>query len=113
MRITRDSLTALITRNDDVAVHAVGRALVHLLNRQTRDEQRDNTTRNHNMMGFTPADARQGSIHAKYYLKHGQLADWQLAYWLRPNARGTLRLAKYWRQIDEEAQKKAVAKLSA
>jgi hypothetical protein len=113
MRVTKASLTELILRGDAVATHAVGRALVHLLNRQTREEQRDNTTRNLNDMGFTPADARQGCIHAKYYIKHKELAEWQMKYWLKPNAKGTLRLAKYWRQIDEEAQKKAVAKAAA
>lgn len=105
--ITKAQLTELITRNDAVAVHAVGRALVHLLNRQTQDEQRDNITRKHNQRGFTPADARQGSIHAKYYIKHRQLMDWQMQHWLKPNAKGTLRLAKYWRQLAEEAVKKA------
>ena len=113
MAVTKASLTALITRNDEVATHAVGRALVHLLNRQTQEEQRDNTTKNYNLRGFTPADARQGSIHAKYYLKHRKLMDWQMAYWLKPNAKGTLRLAKYWRQIDEEARRKASAKQDA
>ena len=44
MKVTRESLTELICRGDAVATHAVGRALVHLLNRQTREEQRDNTT---------------------------------------------------------------------
>ena len=108
--VTKATLTELITRNDEVAVHAIGRALVHLLNRQTREEAASNTTKNYNLRGFTPADARQGSIHAKYFLKHRTLAQWQIQYWLNPNARGTLRLAKYWRQIAEEAQKKAVAK---
>ncbi|MDV7400457.1 hypothetical protein RZS08_54080, partial [Arthrospira platensis SPKY1] len=70
MTVTRESLTALISRKDEVAMHAIGRALVHLLNRQTREEAASNTTRNYNLRGFTPADARQGSIHAKYYIKH-------------------------------------------
>ncbi len=113
MRVTRENLTALILRNDEVAMHAVGRALVHLLNRQTREEASSNTTKNHNNVGFTPADARFGSIHAKYYIKHRMLQDWQIKYWLKPNAKGTLRLAKYWAQLDEEAQKKAVAKAAA
>lgn len=111
--ITKAQLTALITRKDEVAMHAVGRALVHLLNRQTTEEANTNTTKNYNLRGFTPADARYGSIHAKYYIKNRMLQDWQVAYWLKPNAKGTLRLAKYWRQIDEEARKKAVAKAAA
>lgn len=111
--LTKAKLTALITRNDEVAMHAVGRALVHLLNRQTTEEANTNTTKNYNLRGFTPADARFGSIHAKYYIKHRILRDWQVAYWLKPNAKGTLRLAKYWRQLDEEAKRKAVAKAAA
>lgn len=107
MTVTRESLTALITRNDEVAVHAIGRALVHLLNRQTREEQAANSTRVYNLKGFTGADARQGSIHAKYYIKHRMLMDWQKTYWLKPNRKGVPRLAKYWRQLAEEAQRKA------
>jgi hypothetical protein len=111
--VTKAQLTQLITRNDEVAVEAIGRALVHLLNRQTREEAESNTTKNHNLRGFTPADARQGSIHAKYFIKHRALAPWQVQYWLKPNARGTLRLAKYWRQLAEEARRKAVARAAA
>lgn len=111
--VTKAQLTALITRKDAVAVEAIGRALVHLFNRQTRDEQVLNDTRVDNQRGFTAADARQGSIHAKYFLKHRTLAQWQVEHWLKPNRKGTLRLAKYWRQLDEEARKKAVAKSAA
>lgn len=107
--LTKAKLTALITRNDEVAVEAIGRALVHLLKRQTTEEQRDNSTKVHNMRGFTGADARQGSIHAKYFLKHKTLQPWQVQYWLKPNAKGTLRLAKYWAQLAEEAAKKSAA----
>lgn len=110
--VTKAELTQLITRGDAVAMHAVGRALGHLLRRQTQEEADSNTTKNLNQRGFTPADARYGSIHAKYYIKHKCLQDWQIAYWLRPNAKGTLRLAKYHRQLDEEAKKKTIAKLT-
>jgi hypothetical protein len=110
MRVTRDSLSELISRGDVVSMHAVGRALVHLLNRQTTEEQRDNVTKNHNDRGFCPADARQGSIHAKYYMRHQQLQPWQVAHWLKTNAKGVPRLAKYWAQINEEAQKKAAVR---
>ena len=110
MRVTRASLTELISRDDAVGMNAIGRALVHLLNRQTTEEAQSNTTKNHNMRGFTPADARQGSIHAKYFIRHRQLTQWQIDYWLRPNARGVPRLSKYWAQIDAEAQRKSLAK---
>ena len=104
--VTRESFQTLITRGDEVAMNAVGRALVHIFNRQTLDEKADDHTKHYNMRGFTPADARRGSITAKYYLKHRQLLDWQIEYWTSENGKGICRLAKYWRQIDEEAQKK-------
>jgi hypothetical protein len=106
MTVTRATLTELISRRDQVAVHAIGRALVHLLNRQTREEQTANSTRVLNCRGFTSADARQGSIHARYWLKHQTLQEWQVAYWRKPDRRGTPRLAKYWRQLAEEAKRK-------
>lgn len=110
MELTREQVVTLVTRTDAVAMHAIGRALVHLLNRQTREEARDNQTRNLNDVGFTPADARQGCIHAKYYIRHRRLEDWQVQHWQQPNARGVPRIAKYWRQLSEEAAKKAIAK---
>ena len=80
----REEFNALITRNDAVGMHAIGRALVHLFRRQTEDEQESNSTRHDNQRGFTSSDARRGSITAKYY-----------------------------RQIAEEARKKSVAKAAA
>jgi uncharacterized protein YgiM (DUF1202 family) len=54
MKITREVLEALITRGDEVSMIAIGRALVHLLKRQTSEEAAANTTRNNNQRGFTP-----------------------------------------------------------
>jgi hypothetical protein len=107
--MTRNEYIALILRDDAVGARAVGKALVHLFRRQTEDEQASNDTRHHNMRGFTGADARRGSITAKYFLKHGELLDWQLEYWRAPNRRGVPRLGKYYGQIAEEAQRKATA----
>lgn len=87
--------------------HVIGKALVHLLNRQTREEQNRDDTIVHNLRGFTPADAYSGSLSARYYLKHKKLQDWQMAMWSKPNTKGIPRLAKYWRQLDEEAKLKA------
>lgn len=103
---TREKFVELITREDEVGMHAVGRALVHLFKRQTEAERQVNTTAVHNMRGFTPADARLGSIAAKYYIKNKKLLDWQIAQWLKPNAKGSLRLEKYHRQIAEEVSAK-------
>ena len=104
---TRDMFVELITRDNEISMHAIGRALVHLFKRQTEAEQEYNTTAEHNLRGFTPADARVGSITAKYYIKHKRLLDWQIAQWLKPNAKGRLRLEKYHRQILEEVERKA------
>lgn len=103
----RSEFNELINRGDEVAMHAVGRALVHLFRRQTEDEQRSNDTRHDNQRGFTAGDARKGSIAAKYYIKHRQLMPWQVELWLKRDGRGLQRIGKYYRQIAEEARKKA------
>ena len=110
MSFTRERFLALVTRTDEVGIHAIGRALVHLFNRQTADEKAENDTKCTNHRGFTSGDARQGSLSAKYYLKHKTLQLWQIAQWTRPSAKGTTRLGKYYRQIAEEAAKKAGSK---
>ena len=105
--ITRDKFIELL--NGPHQIHVIGRALVHLFNRQTDVEQRANNTRDWNEMGFTGVDGRSGCITAKYYLKHRTLLDWQIERWMKPNKHGIPRIAKYWKQIDEEARKKANA----
>ena len=109
----RADFNALIERKDEVGMHAIGRALVHLFRRQTEDEQQTNHTKHHNQRGFTSGDARRGSITAKYYLKHRKLEEWQVEYWLERNRKGRTRLGKYYGQIAEEAKKKAVARAAA
>ena len=84
----------------------VGRALVVLFNNQTEAEKAASTTNVDNGVGFTGADAHSGCITAKYFLKHGTLLDWQIEKWTKRNRRGTMRLAKYWRQLDEAAKRK-------
>jgi len=106
----RAKFESLISRDDAVGMHAVGRALVHLFRRQTADEQQHNSTKHTNHRGFTGADAHVGSITAKYYIKHGTLQDWQLKQWRKPNRRGVARLAKYYRQVAEEAQNRVAQK---
>ena len=103
---TKEKFTQLIAKDPEVSVHAIGRALVHLLDRQTAEESRILTTKVKNGMGFTPGDARIGSIAAKYYIKHKTLEDWQAKYWKKLNAKGDARIVKYWRQLAEEVQKK-------
>ena len=85
----------------------VGRALVVLFKRQTQEEKYSNHTQERNNMGFNQADARAGTLTAKSYLKNGRLADWQLRQW---TANGGKRIAKYHRQLNEEAVAKATFK---
>jgi len=103
----RTQFTQLVHREDEVGMHAVGRALVHLFKRQTEDEKVTAEARHLNNRGFTGADARRGTITAKYYLKHRKLLDWQIAYWREVDRKGRSRIGKYYRQIAEEAAKKA------
>lgn len=102
--VTKQSLANMI--NGPRQVEVIGRALVVLFNNQTRTEQSINTTQEHNMIGFTGADARQGSISAKYFLRHKTLQDWQVQMWTKQNSKGTARIAKYWRQLDQAAHAK-------
>lgn len=106
--VTRESLTELLSSNNPAKVQAViGRALVVLLNNQTRDEQVMNTTNEDNGIGFTGADARAGSITAKFYIKNKRLEDWMVDNWTRGNINGVARLAKYHKQLNAAAEAKA------
>lgn len=107
-KVTRQSLTELLNdpRGHRFVQHVVGRALVALFERQTRDEQSTNDTREWNTIGFAGCDARQGCLTAKYYLKHRRLEEWMVAQWTKP-FRGRPRLTKYHRQLNEIAEEKA------
>jgi hypothetical protein len=73
---------------------AVGRALVALNQFQTATERNAETTINDNGVGFTPADARMGTSMSNFYTRTGYLSPKQLAYWRKPNRRGTPRICK-------------------
>lgn len=106
--VTRESLAAMVAREDnEYVVRVVGRALVAIFNNQTKDEKSANTAAVFNSIGFTGADAKSGSITAKYYLKHGTLLDWQVAKWIAPAKNGFPKICKYARQLDEIARAKA------
>ena len=107
--VTRENLQALVSRDDGVAIHAVGRALVRIFERQTDEEQNTNETHVNNAMGFTGSDARSGCITAKYYIKHNTLLDWQMDRWLKPGSKGYARIVKYWKQLNEVANEKISA----
>lgn len=93
---------ALANPNPEYVMHFVGRALVVLLDRQTREESAQNVTNVTNMRGFSQSDARTGSLTAKFYIKNKRLEPWMIAQWTK-QWRGKPRLAKYWRQLNEAA----------
>lgn len=106
-RVTRQSLIHLL--NDPrpgFPMKVVGKALVVLLNRQTRAEAEANVTNVDNDIGFSANDARSGCITAKYFIKHGRLEDWQMERWTRPGRGGYPYITKYWRQLNDEATRK-------
>lgn len=106
--VTKESLQKMLADADEVKrARIVGRALVGLFERQTADEQAANTTSKHNTIGFAACDAKSGSLTAKYFIKHGQLLDWQVDRWLKRQPDGFPRLCRYVRQLDEIAQARA------
>lgn len=106
--VSKDSLKdMLMNAPEDKRVRIIGRALVALFDRQTRDEQATNDTKEHNNVGFTGGDARGGSLTAKYFLKHGKLESWQVERWMKVGKSGYPRLCKYHKQLDAIAKAKA------
>ena len=106
--VTRESLTDMIeTANDAKKQAIVGRALVVVFNNQTENEKAVNETNQDNGVGFTGADARAGSLTAKFWLKHQRLEDWMVDNWTRKNVNGVMRLAKYHKQLNAAAEKKS------
>jgi len=107
MRITQDKLIGMLKSERPGFKEAViGRALVAIFKRQTKDEQAVNVTNCHNGIGFTGADAHSGCITAKYYIKHRTLLDWQVERWTKTNRNGVPRIAKYWKQLDQIARER-------
>jgi hypothetical protein len=106
--VTRDSLTTMIEEANDAKRQAiVGRAMVVIFKNQTDDERVMNATNKDNGVGFTGADARAGSLTAKYFIKHQRLEDWMIDNWTRTNTRGVMRIAKYHKQLNAAAKAKA------
>lgn len=103
--VTKASLIKML-EDDTKRIVVIGRACVALFERQTDDEQVANVTTESNFRGFSQSDARQGSLTAKYYIRHRTLADWMVEKWMK-DWRGAPRIAKYWKQLDEVAKRKA------
>mgnify|MGYP006914134411 FL=1 len=93
----------LNTGDDNTRKVVIGRALKALFNKQTEDERQINDTHNTNNVGFSQADAKKGSITAKYFIKHGTLLDWQVDVWMAPTRNGLPRIVKYVRQLNDIA----------
>lgn len=101
-------IEAVLVRKDKVGMVAVGRALVHLRNRQTADEVASGTTRVHNGMGFMPQHAEIGTSMANFFEKNGYLSPKQVAYWQGTSEKiKKPRITRYWKQLMEEAERKA------
>lgn len=109
MNLTGTDIVKLLETSDK----AVARALVVLYERQTADEKATQDTRHDNGRGFRPCDARMGTSMAEFYLRRGYLTPKQLAYWRRPEKRGGMKIAVYWKQLLDAAHKKAAAKAAA
>lgn len=102
--VTKQSLTDMLAAADDAKkVRIVGRALVALFNMQTESERQGDATTNHNGVGFTSCDGRTGSLSAKFFIKHGTLAAWQVKLWTDHTANGFPRICKYSRQLNDIA----------
>lgn len=106
--VTKESLITMLSGTPHYVEHVVGRALMVIFYNQTADEASSNDTKEQNGIGFTGADARGGSITAKYYIKHQRLEDWMVDNWTRRNSNGVPRLAKYHKQLDIAAKLRAV-----
>jgi hypothetical protein len=106
--VTRDTMQTLVN-NPALRDQVIGRALVVIFKNQTASERMVNTTEVDNGVGFTGADAKSGSITAKYFIKHGTLLEWQVERWMKPGKSGFARITKYWAQLDEAAKAKAAA----
>ena len=106
--VTRDTIATMLRNpNRKYVETVVGRALVALLQRQTRSEQNANDTQEHNGVGFSGCDGRSGTLTAKSFVKNGGLLDWQIKRWTKPAKNGYPRLPKYAKQLNEIALEKA------
>jgi len=88
----------------------LARAIVALNDRQTVDEQRDETTKYHNEKGFRPAHAKRGTGMAEFYIKRGYLTPKQTAWWRAVTPSGKSRIEIYANQLLKVATEKAAQK---
>lgn len=103
----KEKIEQVLSRTDKTGMHAIGRALVHLKNRQTQDEQISLTTKHNNNRGFMPQHATIGTNMAHFYEENGFITPKQMEYWQKGTEKSTKpRITRYWKQLVEEAEKK-------
>ena len=107
--VTRESLEQLLAK-EELRGDVIGRALVRLFQRQEETEKQTNVTDNKNNVGFSAADAKEGSITAKTYIKHKHLLPFQIKYWMEPVRGNKHRICMYTRQLNDCAIRLAKAK---
>lgn len=100
MELTKENIIKLLENND----RAVGRALAVLTERQTFDERETQNTKYCNGVGFMPCDAKMGVSMGQQFNARGTLSEKQVAYWRVRNAKGVMRIAKYWKQLIDAAK---------
>lgn len=105
---TKATVVEMLATNDKT----VGWALLVLHANQTADEQASEVTNHNNGRGFRPSHARMGSSMAKFFKARHYLTPKQVGYWRKPNAKGDMRIAIYWRQLLSAAEERK-AKLAA
>lgn len=103
--LNKEQIVKLLQTSDK----AVARALLVVNANQTADEQVQEDTKYRNGEGFRPCHARMGTSMATFYEKRGYLSPKQVAYWRAKDRSGTMRIALYWRQLAEAAERKAKA----
>lgn len=110
--LTRVAFIELLSRTDEVGNRARERALLVLVENQTHDERRDETTKYLNDMGFMPMHAKKMTsfamqVQSSRYPKGRKLSPKQHLWLLRKDRGGTPRIGKYTRQLIEAAQKRS------
>lgn len=105
--ITREGLVQmLIEASPERRMRLIGRALVVLLERQTKEEQRAERVEVNNGIGFTSVDGEAGTSMAKFFQRNGYLSEKQVGVWMKQNKNGIPRIAKYHSQLNESAEQK-------
>jgi hypothetical protein len=101
--MTKADIIKLLATDDK----AIARALLVLTERQTADEQAQETTKYQNGRGWKSCHGRVGTSMAKFYQRTGFLTPRQIGYWRKRNDKGQMRIACYAGQLLDIAAEKA------